>query len=853
MHRRYYAGSVEDTLKKLNSDPARGLSHKEARSRFTRTFRSEERELYYVPKRSLFASFSPCLSDFSFWLLLLTSGTLAFFDQMGLAALSALFLLLNLLVSVVLSQVSARLSERMTRGFRPKVKVIREGRLYFTDCRYVVRGDIVLLSRGDNVPFDARLITAEELTVSVRTGKNENGKNVFVVRKKDPSVRLDGRRLLSIEEECNMVTAGSLILSGSARAVVTETGTYTYIGALTGGIPIESGNVAVGDSATVMRFSRRVGMILLFLLIPLTVVSYFFGAASDLSVSFLTVLSLLSTVIIGWAVALLDLFTSYKAYRFVMRKNAPAGILFRSASAFDRLASVDLLALFDRTMLTDGRPHVIGVFSEGRTFREGKLRNEACRVLAEKALLLRKREAATPTEDPSSAFASLTEFLGRELSSYAAYLEVDAEALDIRYKVRAYHAPRENRPIALLEYAETVNGEERTAVLCRSEGEELFLRATRIRIAGEELPLTDEGRKEIRTFMETCKARGGRISCYAEKNTAGELVFLGLIVYSELVVKGTRAALSSLSALGVRTVLFSESESEAERHYARTSGIISSDAEIALASEFRRTGRAITDGFGTFSLYLGFSPKEISTLLTTLEENKIRVAGVALRDEEGALLDGLSLRVACGDGAIDRNRRLERELTELPISGVRHGTEASEAVKETADLLVRRASPEGGGLAALLSAVTFSRHVAVGRKRFLAFLTLHVSFFAGWVLPVLLMARNLFPALLLTASGLCLSVVSGALVLFLRPQSEDFAPWFGASAYGDGISQGRVMLQSVVGAALGLLLALFPILLPYFTSPSPRLVGTIYVLSVLFFHIFGILYALRSPRNSGRK
>ena len=853
MAERYYAGSVEETVKKLNSDSARGLTHKAARARFGRARLSDERDFYYVSKHTWSASTAPCVSDFSFWLMLLTSGTLALFEHTRLAIFSLAFLVANLVLSVISSQISMRLSERLTSGFCPKVKVIREGRLFLTDCRYVVRGDIVLLSKGDAVPFDARLLSAQELMVSVQIGKDRNQKDSFVERKKDPSACLDGRKVLPPEEQSNMVTAGSMILSGNARAIVTETGTYTYIGALTGGIPIEAGKEYSPFTSTVLLCSRRGGMLLLLLLIPLTIVTCFLGDGHDLSVSFMTLLSLLSLVIPGWVIALSNLWISCTVYRFVKKNRVSRELLPRNAAVCERLASMDILALFDTSMLTDGRPHVIGVFSNGRAFRDESLRDAACHPVVEKALLLQKRLSKAPTRNFGSSVIAFDELVAKELSLYASYVGIDTEMLDIRYRMNDCRAKTEENPIALLEYSETVNGEEKTAVLCNAIGETLLLRATHIRIAGEDLPFSEENRNAAMSFAASCEARGGEISCYAEKNAAGHLVFLGLIAYGELVVKGTRMTVSSLSALGVRTILFSESESEAERYYARAAGIVSSDSEIAVASEFRVKGREITDGFGIYSLYLGFSSAQIAELLSVLEKNHMRVGGAMLLQDEERILHSLMIPIACGEGMIDTCPTIGNEMTELPITGVKHGTESPEAIRQRSDLLVRRASLVGGGIASISHIVMLGCRIRSVRKRFFDFLVIHFGFSFGWILPILLSVQDLYPALMLTFSGLIASVFTGAVILFTHSTDYDPATDSYDELHGSGEIVRAVIRMTAISAVLGFFLSFVPNFVLFFSDISPFF-SRIYRAFCLFsVHVFGILFIRASYKRKRNK
>ena len=835
---RYYAGDAETVVKKLNSDPVRGLSHQSARVRYGRTLRSEERDFYFVPRRSRALVLAPCVCDFSLWLLLLTTGALAFFDQTRLALASFLLLVLNLSFSVIALCLSARLSERLTEGFRPKVRVIREGRLFLTDCRYVVRGDVVLLTRGDVVPFDARILSGDGLLVSVCVGRNESGELAFVTRKKDSALRYDGRRVVPPEEQGNMVTAGSLVLSGSARVIVTETGTYTYIGALTGGIPIESGAEEDRFTARILHTFRKWSLVLSILLIPLTAIAYLLGGGRDLPIAFLTVLSLLSAVLPGGLVAAETLVSSTRTYRFLRNKSAPSEILYRSTSVPKALSAVDVLALFDEAMLTDGRFCVSCVFAEGMLLSERSLRDPACRSLLERALLMRKKEteALTLTLDPSGS-EMRSERTGNALTAYAAYAEVDAEEIGIRYAVGAYRAPTRERRIALLEYSEAVSGAVRSGVLCRSEDEALILRATHIRVKDEVLLLSETQRKRVLSEYALCRDRGRAVDCYAEQITSGELVFLGFISYAEPVLKGTREAVSTLSSLGVRTVLFSDEEADAEYDRAKEAGIVSSSAEVARASCFHSEGRAITEGLGSYSLYLGFSEEEIVSLLRAYEQSGMHVGCVSLRDEEvSACVDG-SLRIACSDASLLESKKRGREAFELPIVGASCGGESAALRKLESELLVSRASGNGGGLTALARAISFGRRLMRAERRFSRFLLAQLAFTCGWFLPAMVSSRDLYSAFSLVLSGVIASVLCGLLVLLVSSEDE--------GAGGDSarieLRGERELRRSRLRLALlcvlsGTLLSLLPALLVLLTDISPAIAGSLRLLSLLIFH-----------------
>lgn len=105
--------------------------------------------------------------------------------------------------------------------------VIRSGQMLRIPSVDLVRGDILVLTEGDAVGADARLIEASSLRIQQAslTGESE-------------PVAKDARTLASLAspvalaERANMVFKGTAVARGSARAIVTATGMATEVGAI---------------------------------------------------------------------------------------------------------------------------------------------------------------------------------------------------------------------------------------------------------------------------------------------------------------------------------------------------------------------------------------------------------------------------------------------------------------------------------------------------------------------------------------------------------------------------------------------------------------------------------------------
>jgi len=142
----------------------------------------------------------------------------------------ALILLAFACLSVGITVVQEARTERVLEALRdltsPRALVIRGGERLRIAGREVVRGDLIVLSEGDRVPADARLLEADGLAAdeSLLTGEAVPVRKQAAISDDAGDVPRPGG------EDLPMVFSGSLIVRGSAIAEVTATGPASEIG-----------------------------------------------------------------------------------------------------------------------------------------------------------------------------------------------------------------------------------------------------------------------------------------------------------------------------------------------------------------------------------------------------------------------------------------------------------------------------------------------------------------------------------------------------------------------------------------------------------------------------------------------
>ncbi|MCB9897650.1 MAG: cation-transporting P-type ATPase [Planctomycetes bacterium] len=217
----FHALPLDDALARLDATPA-GLASKEAARRL--------RE--HGPNALLVAPPRPA------WRILLDqTASLTVALLAGAAALSlvvsdvadALAIGVVLLLDVGLGfviELRARRSMDALRSLDPgRARVLRDGAPTTCDAHALVPGDVVLLEEGDAVPADMRVLSGAELAANEAPLTGES----LPVPKTPDAVDVDA---LVADRAC-VLHKGTLVATGSARAVVFATGLSTEIGRVT--------------------------------------------------------------------------------------------------------------------------------------------------------------------------------------------------------------------------------------------------------------------------------------------------------------------------------------------------------------------------------------------------------------------------------------------------------------------------------------------------------------------------------------------------------------------------------------------------------------------------------------------
>ena len=157
--------------------------------------------------------------------LLLIATLSAVIGEMTSSIIVGIMILLSVGISYVLDRRSGNAVESLGKRVQSRSHVIRNGIEKEVPLADLVPGDIVQLQAGSVIPADLRLISAKDFFVSQAS---LTGETMPVEKNALPCTAEN----LTILEQSNACFQGSSVSSGSARAVVVNTGSRSFFGAI---------------------------------------------------------------------------------------------------------------------------------------------------------------------------------------------------------------------------------------------------------------------------------------------------------------------------------------------------------------------------------------------------------------------------------------------------------------------------------------------------------------------------------------------------------------------------------------------------------------------------------------------
>jgi len=322
MEREWYKLSAEEAIKQLGSS-RNGLTIEEVEKRqriYKKNIIYEEYQINAI--KILLNQFK----SFFVLLLLVAAAVSLFIGEIIDFYLIIAFIIIITSIGFIQEYKAETIVKQLKKMILPKTKVIRNGQQVEISSAELVPGDIIVLSTGDKVTADCRIIEAYELEVdeSLITGESTPVKKTSERIEKDEE----------IADRINMLYSGSVVTHGRCIAIVTETGSRTEIGKIARLIGQQE------EQSPLSKEIDKLGKQLTFILLVACLSIFFISIAegAETKHAFLGVLALAVSVV-PESLPIIITVSLAVGSNAMAKKNA----LVRKFTAIESLASIDVI------------------------------------------------------------------------------------------------------------------------------------------------------------------------------------------------------------------------------------------------------------------------------------------------------------------------------------------------------------------------------------------------------------------------------------------------------------------------------------------------------------------------------
>lgn len=257
----YHELSSSEVVERLESNADWGLSQGEVTQRQQRYGLNE---LVSKPGKPAWLRFLLQFNQALLYILLIAGVIKALLGSWTNAAVIWGVTLINAIIGFVQESKAEGAIAALAKAVTTEATVIRAGRKQRIPSQELVPGDVVLLTSGDKVPADMRLLTVKGLQVDESA---LTGESVPVEKSTQP---LAAATLLA--ERNNMVYAGSFVTFGQGCGIVVATGSSTEVGQISQSLD-QSHSLSTPLTRKFARFSRT----LLYIILSLASLTFFVG------------------------------------------------------------------------------------------------------------------------------------------------------------------------------------------------------------------------------------------------------------------------------------------------------------------------------------------------------------------------------------------------------------------------------------------------------------------------------------------------------------------------------------------------------------------------------------------------
>lgn len=561
----------------------------------------------------------------------------------GLAVI--VIVLINILIGFVQEFKTEKSLQALASYAAPTGRVLRNGTVEVIPADKATPGDILILEAGDYVIADGRLSEASQFGVdeALLTGES------LPVSKHANKMNRDA----SVADRRNMIYAGTSVVRGTGKAIVTSIGYRTEMGKIAK--MLES---PISPETPLQKNLEQVSRRLLLMggLVVLVILGIGFYQGRDLQEIIMEALSL-SVAVLPESLPTVVTVALLAAIRRLSKKN----VLMRRMDAVETLGEVDIICTDKTGTLTTGKMEVVDFRPESDERHDlllmtmvicnnASLDHGGSGDPTEIALISYARKLGLSPGEMKDKFPRTKEW---SFDSNRKRMSIIAGSSDAQVYVKG--APESILPLC------TLTVEKKAHYLREAE------------------KLSQQGMRTMAFAGKTSDEESIATMDAAEKN----LTYYGLVAIADPLREDARAAVRKCLASGIRIIMMTGDHPQTAAHIAGQLGILTRERPGVLSGNdwAKYSADELKEAFAKTNVLARVSPEHKLTLVKYLREAGHTVAMTGDGVNDGPALKNSSVGVAMGEGGTEVARQASSLiLTDDNFSSIVQAVEEGRAV-----------------------------------------------------------------------------------------------------------------------------------------------------------------------------
>jgi Ca2+-transporting ATPase len=705
-----------------------------------------ERQQKYGPNqlaekegRSALAMFFDQFKDFMIWVLIAAALVSGFLKEWVDAVAIICIVILNAILGFIQEFRAEKSLAALKKLSSPNSKVIRDGKHYVIPSSEIVPGDLIEIEAGDYVPSDSRIVYA--------TG-NMSTHEASLTGESTPVSKSSGaldKEDMALADRTNMLYMGTSVVSGKARALVTETGMKTELGNIAGMIQqIEDTTTPLQEK---LKEFGKIIIVIVFLLVGIIFLIGFLRGEEVLNL-FLTAVSLAVAAIPEGLPAVVTIALALGVQRMVKRN-----CIIRKLPSVETLGCTSVICSDKTGTLTKNEMTVQSLVHAGKHFQitgigyepEGDflLDNQKIfpseypglmnlingTVLCNGAQLVHDGKGYKIVGDPTEG----------ALLTMAAKAGINKKSLELDYPFLE-EIPFDSDRKQMTIIRKLGNGH---IAYVKGAPDILIGHCTTLEIEGKVLPFDSEQREKVMEANASLADKAMRVLAVAcrpfdslpermdAEEIEKELTFLGLVAMIDPPRPEVKLAMEDCRSAGIRSVMITGDHKNTAVAIARDLGFYQKDSMAFTGEELDRL---------TQEEFIGFVDKTV-VYARVSPEHKLRI--VKAWREKGEVV------AMTGDGVNDAPAVKEADI------GVAMGITGTDVTKEVSEMVIT-----DDNFASIVAAVEEGRGIYDNIRKFIHYL---LSCNVGEILVMFIASLVRLPVPLLPIHILWVNLVTDGL------------------------------------------------------------------------------------------